>query len=379
METPSQRLQPNHAVGGGLPRERRAAFTPLHFPHRPALSHKGDFFAAKRHECRAPFACVMLLVAIALCATNLRAGVYPNTPTRLWPNGIIPVEYDNDPSINLNQVAVVVQAMNAWMAAANVSFVSRNNEPDYLFIRQGTNGPSYPVAAGYQAGQGKHTLNLNFWGNDNDDYLNCKLVFGMAHEVGHALGLSHTHQSTNRNLFFNVRTNLVTPGNVGNYNIDSNSRVWPRNLADIDSIMSYPLCTFSICTNCSTNLQNCAPILLQEPYATDWATNLTCPSGQCPPPLQCVGQRNHLSVWDKAVMSYLYPQSNWRFAEAGSVEATQTGKFHYPAKTFTNGVTLTPAAGTLYLEPATYGNSGGVHTKHVTLRATRVGSAVIRQ
>jgi len=324
----------------------------------------------------------MFLVAMALSVTSLRAGVYPNAPARLWPNGIIPIEYDNDPSININQRLVLVSAMNAWMSAANVQFVLRtNNEPDYLFIRQGTSGPSYPPPLGYRTNTGAHNLNLFYWGTNNNDYTLCWRVFGLAHEVGHVLGLAHTHQSTNRNLFFNVRTNLVLPGSVGNFNIDFSSLVWPRSIPDIDSIMSYPLCTFSICTNsgaCGSDLANCAPILLQEPYATDWADRLSCP-GQCPPPVECVGQRNHLSTWDKAVMSYLYPPSNWRFAEAGSVEPTQNGKFHYPAKTFTNGVTLTPAGGTLFLEPAGYVNSAGVHTKHVTLRSTRVGSAVIRQ
>ena len=334
---------------------------------------------------------LLLLVAL-LQAKSLRAGVYPNTPDRLWPGGVIPVEYDNDPSININQRLVLVSAMNAWVNAANVQFVLRtNNEPDYLFVQQGTSGPSYGGDAGYRAGTGAHILNLNFWGTNNNDYTICTRVFGLAHELGHALGLSHTHQSTNRNLFFNVRTNLVFPASaVGNFTTDPDSRVWPRNLPDIDSIMTYPLCTFSICdTNCPSNNQdcicsldiaNCAPIQLREPYAsqTPWATNLIC-GGQCPPPLQCVGQRNHLSTWDQAVMSYLYPQSNWRFAEAGSVEATVDGTFHYPAKSFTNGVARTPTGGTLWLEPSTYANASGLHFKRLTFRSTRVGSVILRQ
>src|SRR5688572_398129 len=105
----------------------------------------------------------LLLATTALSFTSLRAGVYPNTPTRLWPGGVVPIQYDNNPAITINQRLVLVAAMNAWMTAANVQFVLRtNNEPDYLFIRQGTNGPSYPGAAGYRAGTGQHILNLNY-------------------------------------------------------------------------------------------------------------------------------------------------------------------------------------------------------------------------
>jgi hypothetical protein len=323
----------------------------------------------------------LLLAAAAMSATSLCAGVYPDPPTRLWPGGVIPVQYANSPTITANQRCVLQAAMNAWAAAANVSFVPRTSEPDYLLVQQGTVGPSYPPPEGYRAGSGAHILNLNYWGTNNNDCASCTRVFGLAHEVGHVLGLLHTHQSPNRNLFFNVRTSLVLPGFSGNYSIDPDSLVWPRSMPDIDSIMSYPLCTFSVCTNsgaCSADLANCAPILLLEPYATQWAANLTCP-GQCPPPVQCVGQRNHLSTWDQAVMSYLYPQSNWRFAEAGSSQVIQNGTFHYPSQAFTNGKALVPTGGTLFMEPSTYANSGGVHLKRMTIRSTRVGSVVLRQ
>jgi hypothetical protein len=318
------------------------------------------------------------IALLLLQNTPALAGVYPDTPTRLWPNGIIPVLYDNDPSININQRLVVVAAMNAWSAAANVTFVLRtNNEPDYLFIQQGTTGPSYPPPVGYRAGDGPHILNLNFWGTNNNAVSSCTTVFGMAHEIGHALGLSHTHQSTTRDNYFIIRTNLIATG-LGNYSIDNDSLQWPRSIPDIDSIMSYPLCTFSVCSNtCAANVQNCAPILLREPYATDWAANLTC-GGQCPPPVQCVGQRNHLSVWDQAVMSYLYPQSNWRFAEAASSQPLENGTFHYPAKTFLTGKAFVPSGGTLFMEPSSYPNSIGVHSKRMTVRATRTGSVVLR-
>lgn len=329
-----------------------------------------------------PICLIALLLGAFLPASCLRAGVYPNDPARLWPGGIIPFQYASNPAITANQRCVLQAAMGAWAAVANVTFVPRTTQADYLLVQQGTVGPSYPPPEGYRVGSGAHVLNLNYWGTNNNSCASCTAVFGLAHEVGHALGLLHTHQSPNRNSFFNVRTNLVQVGFAGNYAIDPNSLAWPRGIPDIDSIMSYPLCTFSICTNsgaCAADLANCAPILLREPYATIWAGQLTCAGGQCPPPVNCVGQRNHLSTWDQAVMSYLYPQSNWRFAEAGSTQTTADGTFHYPAKSFTNGVTRVPAGGTLFVEPSTYAQSAGTYRKAMTLRSTRAGNVNLRQ
>lgn len=331
-------------------------------------------------------ATAILIAGWSLESGSVRAGVYPDTPTRLWPKGIIPFQYDNDPSINSNQRCIVQAAMSNWMAAANVSFVPRTTEPDFLFIRQWTTGPNYQSPEGYSPGT--NILNLNFWGTNNNACSSCTRVFGIAHEIGHVLGLLHTHQSKSRDNYFNVRTNLIISGFQGNFTIDSNSLQWPRAEPDIDSIMSYPLCTFSICDIncpasdpdcvCSTNIQNCAPILLREPYATEWGTNLIC-AGQCPPPVKCIGQRNHLSVWDKAIMSYLYPQPNWRFAEAASTERQEDGRFHYPARTFGKGEELVPSGGTLFMEPSTYTNAGGLHAKAMTIRATQVGRVIIRE
>src|SRR5262245_58268683 len=154
-----------------------------------------------------------VIASMALApATPLFAGVYPDVPTRLWPSGTIPYQVDpNDPPNN-NSLLVLQAAFNIWSAEANVQFVPRNGEANYLNIRNNVGtGPSYPPPAGYR-GNGAHNLNINNWGQNPGDVNNCKLVFGLCHEVGHVLGLTHTHQSINRNAYFIVDTSRLAAG-----------------------------------------------------------------------------------------------------------------------------------------------------------------------
>lgn len=271
------------------------------------------------------------LIASLAFVVAAQAGVYPDDAGRLWPNGVIPYAYTGD--VNANQQCCVEAAMQAWEDVADVQFVPRNGEADYLRISNGTFGPAYPPPEGYRNGTGAHNLYLNGWASGGAgncptvDVTSAQAIFGLAHEVGHVLGLFHSHQRQDRNTYVDIDYGLIIDDFEGNYDVAFDSLAWPPNEMDVDSIMSYPLCVYSTCGgSCPNNLGTCAPITLLPPYDTIWAGLETCSGPQAPGDL-CVGQRNHLSRYDKLLMSFLYPLSNWRFVDE-SYGGAETGTFH---------------------------------------------------
>lgn len=315
----------------------------------------------------------LTLVALVLSpATTLVADVYPDDPARLWPGGVVPFVYNAD--VTDGQKCCIVAAMNIWAAEASISFVPRTNESDYLEIRQGGTGPNYPGPLGYSAGSGVHYLNVNTWcdGVNPCGSQSVAADFGLAHEFGHVLGFSHTQQRQDRDAYMVVNTCLIDPAFAGNYNVDGSSLAWPRNEMDVESIMAYPVCIYSVCktsdcpsppnncpsvscgTACSSDYDSCATMTFLPPYDTIWNSLRSCPSPQSAGDI-CVGHRNHLSPRDKWLIKFLYPPSNWRFVEKGYNDASPDGTFHHPYEEIIEGVEALPAAGgTVVVQPGTY-------------------------
>lgn len=302
-------------------------------------------------------ATITAAVVVVLIGFSLRfigtaeGGVYPDSSDRLWPGGVVPYQFD--PNFIGTNTDEVLSAMQVWVDVANVSFVVRTNEADFLRVRNapGTSGSRYPPPEGYRSGTGGHTVfirqNLALLGSVTQQ------VYGLGHEMGHVLGLYHTHQRQDRENFVMVDTSKVTAGSAGNFSIANNSDAWPRLEMDIDSIMSYGLCTFSICGNCPADLPNCAPITLLPPLDTEWAGDEFCPSPQAPGD-RCIGHRNHLSRYDMLLASFLYPPSNWVFVDI-LAPGPGDGSFHDRYIGFTDGYDSTASGGTTWIvEGGTY-------------------------
>ncbi|MGE3181519.1 MAG: M12 family metallopeptidase [Phycisphaerae bacterium] len=299
----------------------------------------------------------LVAAALALGAihTAVHAAVYIDD-TRLWPNGVVPYVYADD-FIEENVVPVEA-AMAVWEAVANIQFVPRTNEADYVLIRNAgeDNGSSSPFIG---RNGGEQPLNIReliyTWGQT-------AYTYGLAHEWGHVLGFHHTHQRTDRNTFLTYYDDRVSASGAGNYTIQNSSLKYPRNQMDFDSVMSYGQCIFSTCEDCGADPDNCRVLEINDPadFAT-WQTSM--------------GQRNHLSDVDLQAMSFMYPLPGWRFIELNYAGSSETGTFHQPYLSMATAVTSMPVGGTLWMQPASYATPA-VITKAMTLRAAR-GSVLL--
>ncbi len=328
----------------------------------------------------------LIVIDLAGAISIARASVYPDTPEQLWPGGVVPYEYD--PDVLPGQKCCAEAAMAVWEAEAGIVFVVRNEEDDYLKIQRNTIGPNYPPPVGYRSGDGGHVLNLNTWcdGVSPCGTESVQGTFGLVHEFGHVLGLSHTQQRTDRNNYISLNSCLIDPAFVGNFNVVSNSLGWPRTQMDVDSIMSYPVCVFSICqpmncpappqgctpqcgTACSADFNTCETYSFLEPLASQWDSLKSCPGPQSAGDV-CVGQRNHLSKWEKLVISWMYPPtSNWIFVEKAYTGEDETGTFYYPFKLFEDGEAAVPIGGKVWVQPGVYDTAEGTYEKAMVVDA----------
>ncbi len=252
--------------------------------------------------------------------------------TQFWPNGI--VYYEFDANVSAGNRTIAISAMSEWEAVANIDFRARNAEANYIHIQDSTANNSEVGMIG-----GKQIINIVSWGTK----------FRIVHELGHSLGVYHEQSRSDRGNYVTINWANITEGKEGNFEIrDDSSHYGPY---DFDSMMHYAQCDFSICDTCSPG---CRTITVKAPYAAEWQDN--------------IGQRDHLSRMDALTMSFLYPETNWRFLDRNYGGILEIGTFFFPEKTFPNGVSSTPSGGTLWIQPGTYA-AVGTHSKAMTLRA----------
>ena len=187
----------------------------------------------------------------------------------LWPGGTVPYEFDANVTA-ANQTAML-QAMAVIEGVANIHYVVRTSQANYLHIQNGSGNNSFVGTIG-----GGQTINIFNW---NFRYIMC-------HELMHALGLWHEQSRADRASFVTVNSANIQPAYAGNYNIVGGAA--PYGPFDFDSVMLYDDCSFSTCCaagftcSCPTN---CAAMQALPAYAQYQSS---------------MGQRTHLSAGDIA-------------------------------------------------------------------------------
>ncbi len=297
----------------------------------------------------------VVLIAIFLIGSSTARGATYVSADRLRTNGVVPYKFEL--AMTGGNRLRVLQAMAIWTAVANVTFVLRTNESDYVLIQNA------PGTDGSRSG----SIGRN--GNEQDLFIRQDLSnitdYGLAHELGHVLGYYHTHQRPDRETFVTWFTNRTDTNKTGNFTIEADALAYPRHAMDYDSVMSYGRCIFSICDECGDNLPTCRVLQINDPNAFAEFD-------------ESMGQRSYLTRIDALVMSFMYPQSGWRFIETGYSGSSENGKFHNPYLTMNKGLTNAPNNSTLWVQPGNYQTGIGVISKPLILRGP-IGNVVIRR
>jgi hypothetical protein len=181
-----------------------------------------------------------LLAAGIVSATALAANFYQGVATNhlSWPGGIVPYVFTTN--VTSAEQTVYLQGMNEWALGANVQFIPRTTQSNYVI------------------------LDLDYLQETNEYVATVPAVMTIdnlsraqiCHETGHLLGLQHEHVRVDRDNYIVVNFGNIAGGGTTNgsgegsgdptslYLIDSNSA--PNGPYDFQSVMSYSRTLFSI-------------------------------------------------------------------------------------------------------------------------------------
>ncbi len=188
-----------------------------------------------------------------------------------WTNGI--VYYVFDAAVSSTNQQIWRDGAAAWSAVAPLTFIEGTGIGNYIYVQNGSLNNSYVGMIG-----GQQVMNILNWN-----------VYSIAHEIGHALGLMHEHQRSDRDSYVTINYSYVQSGYAGNFYIAASTTYGGY---DFDSIMHYSKCIFS--TDCSPSFI-CA--------CTHYTITVPPPNAQWQ---DLIGQLTHLSQLDGAGMAQRY-------------------------------------------------------------------------
>jgi hypothetical protein len=273
--------------------------------------------------------------------------------TMLWSGGIVPYTFDTN--MSFDDIVAVVIAMLDWEEVSNLDFRPRvDTDLIWVHVRNSTDDddPACSSPVGKPGFPGAQVINYTD---------GCLTSFSVHHELAHTLGYWHEQTRPDRDTYVDILWDNISGGGDCNTGSEKACNFVLQEGAgkygdyDFDSVMHYSQSSFPASPGLVT-------IDVKAPWE-QWQS--------------LIGQRDHLSAWDALVMSFMYPESGWRFDDPAG-PANSSGTFLLPwNKSFSSAVAATPSGGTLVILSGEEFDWEGVITKQITLLAP-VGGVVVR-
>lgn len=213
------------------------------------------------------FAVCISIVCLSICRTA-NAGLYVNSisPGNVpWPGGVVPYVFDL--ALSPTQQQTYLNALREYELAANVHFILRTSEAQYIKFKYDPNG--------FDSVSGSNPQVVS---------VSSLTRAQICHEMGHSFGLLHEHTRMDQSTYVSVLSaNIINPNlNQHWFNIDPNGTA--QGAYDFESVMHFGRDLFSAQPGVLDTLQAKAGFVKFQPRMGGLA----------------------LSKGDRAVMKFLY-------------------------------------------------------------------------
>lgn len=154
-----------------------------------------------------------------------------------WPGGNVYYQFDS--SVSGADQRAFLDAAAEWATFANLHFIARTSQANYLLVTNNAalgGGLSY---VGMEGGAQLYQIGPNAWNRHT-----------LCHELGHALGLVHEHQRSDRDTFVTIVTNNIQAGHLFDFVILTDSQ--NESPYDFLSVMHYQRNAFSVNVDSNT-------------------------------------------------------------------------------------------------------------------------------
>ena len=250
-----------------------------------------------------------------------------------WPSGIVPYQFDGNTWAAFR--TAVVNDMAVWERVADVDFVPRTTQEDYIHIMYDAGENSSFV--GPQGG--RQDVKLASWGN----------WVVVCHELCHALGFWHEQSRPDRDTYVQIHWDYIDEDKKHNFDKHSGAFYW--GYYDFLSSMHYGQFAFD---NGSCGLARCTTITCKSPYQAYQGL---------------IGQRDSLTHMDTLSMMFTYHLGGGWYYIATPADPIPLGGFRHPFATLTSAVGVMPSGSVLWIrEHGTYAVDG-VYDLPMTIRA----------
>lgn len=202
-----------------------------------------------------------------------------------WPSGIVYYSFAGD--VDSSQRQQFLEACDEWRKCANVTFLRRTNQNNYIHVvlSKTTNRSVVGMQGGSQE------MEIISWDKK----------FVICHEIGHALGACHEHCRSDRDEYVSIIRKNIESGHEFNFEKLKSKNLTPY---DFESVMHYAKSDFG---------ENKANTILPRPAYKEFAN--------------IMGQRSHLSELDKEGMAAVYgPRVPLKFVKMPASSRISAGK-----------------------------------------------------